>query len=268
MRDVIVNKQSQFPAAGIPHHCATLLFHHSHPMPIVQNKANCPKRGTEAVARWRIADRPTACRPGPATPIVQNEPNSEDEMCETNPIPGGAGGTRPRSVGRGAFVQNKANFPWRAPVERRRSQSCETKPIPGEGPAAPGGEGRGTSYKQTQFAPQGRLGQRWSRSCKTKPIGPVGRSPGERNVRNKPNCPKRGTETVSESWPPGEMPIIPLFQCSSIPVRRLSCKTNPIPAVGPGARRTKCAKRSQFLDCGLCETKPISEGVLGLEFQV
>jgi hypothetical protein len=32
-------KQSQFPAARIPHHFAVLSFHHSSPVPVVRNKA-------------------------------------------------------------------------------------------------------------------------------------------------------------------------------------------------------------------------------------
>jgi hypothetical protein len=42
MRDVLVTKQSQFPATGIPHHPNIQLFQRSNPMPIVQNKANLP----------------------------------------------------------------------------------------------------------------------------------------------------------------------------------------------------------------------------------
>jgi hypothetical protein len=39
--------------AEIPQHSSIPLFQHSNPMPIVRNKANCPKRGTEAVSRGR-----------------------------------------------------------------------------------------------------------------------------------------------------------------------------------------------------------------------
>ncbi len=36
------------------------------------------------------------------------------------------------------------------------------------------------------------------------------------------------TNPISESWPAGEIPIIPLFHRSSIPIRCLSCETKPM----------------------------------------
>jgi hypothetical protein len=73
-------EQTQF---GRPRHPSIPLFQHSNPIPFVRNKANCPKRGTEAVSRDRaeamdveqtIASgaRQSAlvCRPPPAAAAV------------------------------------------------------------------------------------------------------------------------------------------------------------------------------------------------------
>ena len=133
------------------------------------------------------------------------------------------------------IVRNKAN---------RRRQSCETKPI------SPGGQGRGRpGGRSCQIKPNlGRMGHLednarrgprvqnkpnlpiadWGQVCSQTPpplaarLRQVGctNKPNSlgRIVQNKPNCPKRGTEAVSESWPVGEIPIIPLLHRSSIPV--------------------------------------------------
>ncbi len=55
-------------------------------------------------------------------------------------------------------------------------------------------------------------------------------------------------------------PMIPVFHHSTIPIQCQLCKTNPIwPGSGrAGSRRTKDAKRTQFLDCGL--RPPVAAG--------
>jgi len=126
---------------------------------------------------------------GPRGPIVRNKPNSvgsnvqnepnfrQGHACETNPI----SGNRPN---RGVGCTNKANSPranrdgrWPAgpDVLCHRGQPCETNPISRRGRAGRGlgDAGRGVWYKQTQFLPLCRSGDRRSRegkSCETKPI--------------------------------------------------------------------------------------------------
>jgi hypothetical protein len=104
--------------------------------PVVQNEANFPKRGTEAVSRLRIADwelrignRPATKRPcGSGTPaegpVAQTNPIGRNESYETKPIgpPGRCRVGRPThslslragsTKNRGPIVQNKPNCPKR-----------------------------------------------------------------------------------------------------------------------------------------------------------
>jgi hypothetical protein len=94
---------------------------------IVRNKANCPKRGTEAVSRMRIADCGSRIGHGVAAgrlPFGLLPRTRAGQSRKTNPIC-----PRTGRQGRG----------W--------SESCETKPI------SPDGQGRcqGERAKQTQF---------------------------------------------------------------------------------------------------------------------
>jgi len=83
--------------------------------------------------------------------------------------------------------------------------------------ACPSALGRAKYAKQTQFGGE---------SCKTNPIRPT--------VRNKPNFRRP------------RYPTLPVFHYSSIPIRRQSCETNPIWAVGVGTGAIEHAKRTQY----------------------
>jgi hypothetical protein len=94
---------------------------------------------------------------------------------------------------------------------------------------------RAAGGQVVQTKPIPRSGQTRGRLCKTNPIpgSPTG---------------ARGTNRAKQSQSPAEMPTIPLFYHSTIPVRCLSCKTKPTWLGGAGAPTG-----------GRCETNPILE---------
>ncbi len=127
-------KQTQFPAAGMPHHSSIPLFQGSSPMPVAQNEPNCPKRGTEAVsggAGWVegcCTNKPNSCYyadpeigvPGRARPhptrgaIAPNKPNSAPRRADW--VPGRRKCAKRSQFGPASTLQpggmapNKANF--------------------------------------------------------------------------------------------------------------------------------------------------------------
>jgi hypothetical protein len=127
MRDTIVNKQSQFPAAGIPHYCTVLSFHHSDPVPTVPNKPNLGQPGRHPGSDYAKQSQFPRRAWGGAV----------GQSCETKPI-------RDKS---GEAAQ---------PTKRRL---CEKEPNLGEsgylGDRTEGGRAQGKCAKQTQF-PAGR----------------------------------------------------------------------------------------------------------------
>jgi len=182
----------------------------------------------------------------------------ENGMCETNPIchPGQAGG-----VPAGADRAKQSQSPPEMPTIPSRGQSCKTNPITGRDEArgrrmrgkyakrtqfapGPGGTRRGVLYKQTQFLPLCRSGDRRSRegkSCETKPnLGAPAVSGGRR---------VDGARCGKQS----QFPAGPGGTGSGDEDREgQSCKTNPIFATSggsragtPNLRRADCAKRSQ-----------------------
>jgi hypothetical protein len=226
-----------------------------------RNEPNCPKRGTEAVSRLRIADWGQTC----------------GRSCETKPIPAAPGGAGPR--GRGAIVQNKPNF------RRRKNEvncccgkwlrefgttcrSCKTNPIARSGaprrcldcgfriadwirscagtPPAPccPRPRRADCAKRTQFR---------GRSCETKPILDCGLGtdllcrtarpatcvPGLRGpvVQTNPISRRRQRHRLYKQtqWA-RRIPIVPVFHHSTVPVQCLLCETKPIPAAPGGTR--------------------------------
>ncbi len=240
-------KQTQFPMDRISQHSTMLSFHHPNPTAIVQNEPNlagrpgpqrqkCAKRSQLAwpgpgPRRARDAKQtqfldcglgtdlqrdacPAACRLGPVRANCANEPNFEG-------LP-----TASAQLG----VRNEANSATKC---AKRTQFQMT----------PGGTG--LLYKQTQFLPLCRSGDQRSRegdACKTKPIR-------RRIVRNEPNCPRRGTETVSESRAPGRIPSVPLFYHSTIPIRRRLYEQSQFPHGGDRAEASKAASATGRVDC-------------------
>jgi hypothetical protein len=185
MKDVPGDKQSQSPAAGKPHHSTILSFHHPKSMPIVQNKANCPR--------------------GPSRErIVRNKPNFEGQSTASARL----------------CVRNKANWPpgrcrARTPNPRRaEGQPCETKPIRRR---------IVRNEPNSRRRRVGRGSRDAGQSCKTKPIrwqimrnepnsAQPREGPGEPKMRNEPNPGRCGC---------GEPPlcqysIIPAFQSSGV----------------------------------------------------
>ena len=201
--------------------------------PIAPNKPNCPKRGTEAVSAVAASGSPhyssiPSFHHSSPMPIVQNK-------------------TQFRSLGRldaGASCANKPNSRRCADreigVPRRTDCAKRTQFPAAPGVARPGGRGCRTNKansRQARLRPQGSL---LTPSPALGLLGkqsqvPAGKSPCTRRATswlepiapNKPNCPKRGTEAVS-GVAASERPIIPVFHHSTIPVRCLSCETNPI----------------------------------------
>ncbi len=169
-------KQSQFPTVGISHHSSVLSFHHSNPMPNVQNKPNSPPAGREdhrqepalSAANGPL-DMMMPSVTGATAPNKANSVRESRAKCflgqelwcigherKTKPISGRAGWAgAPRGVGRGKNVRNE-------PTSRRRhvgrgmadeGQTCKTKPISPAGARSGGRGARGECAKRTQFGP-------------------------------------------------------------------------------------------------------------------
>ena len=138
----------------------------------MRNKANCPKRGTEAVSRLRISDcglgtdlrparRPAA--PDLPKPAAQTNPISsrvdpeigvpgEPGVRNKPNFPAGPGGPRPE--GRGHDCAKQTQFPpSRTPGAPDRAKQSQFLAVPGG--TRPGERRHGVLYKQTQFPPSG-----------------------------------------------------------------------------------------------------------------
>jgi len=91
------------------HHSTMLSFHHSNPMPIVQNEPNS-RQGGRRLWGLSLGPRPCGLRPSLAP------------LCKTNPIPGRAGWDGARGTRGGVIGRNKANWPPHRPDQRRRGR--------------------------------------------------------------------------------------------------------------------------------------------------
>jgi hypothetical protein len=137
----------------------------------VQNKPNCPKRGTEAVSRRGRWDAAWGRR---RVGVVQTNPISG-----TMPI-------RRSAFPRGQIVRNKANssIAERGFRERHRATGVRLR-------------------RSCRIADWGTSFQRGCRSCKTNPISPVGGGSGGRNARNEANSGGVGWDGGSGTRPDG-----------------------------------------------------------------
>jgi hypothetical protein len=137
----------------------------------VQNKPNCPKRGTEAVSRRGRWDAAWGRR---RVGVVQTNPISG-----TMPI-------RRSAFPRGQIVRNKANssIAERGFRERHRATGVRLR-------------------RSCRIADWGTSFRRGCRSCKTNPISPVGGGSGGRNARNEANSGGVGWDGGSGTRPDG-----------------------------------------------------------------
>jgi hypothetical protein len=124
-------------------------------------------------------------------------------------------GPPPELAGPAVHKQSQLGPPPTSGPGPGRSQACETKPVfrlrIGDGPAAGHLLPPATSALRRPIV-QNKANSRRGRGGRGR--GDVGRGT---NAQNKPNCPKRGTETVSGSRPGGGIPNITLFYHSTIP---------------------------------------------------
>ncbi len=208
-------------------------------------------------------------RSHPQTALVERNPISRGQMCETKPISDQAGSWEQR------IVQNEPNS-WQCADQEigvPGGQTCKTNPVWGSPAGARGrivqnepnfrrgrvGRAtRGECAKRTQFGPRGpEMDAHWrtwglgqGRLCKTNPILP----------------PERGLATrgVVQTNP---IPAIVPIRRSAFPGGKRAERTQFRPS--PGPLKAKCAKRSQtwvgWAIWGtthhggrLCETNPIS----------
>ncbi len=203
----------------------------------------------------------------PQESVGQAPPYKGAQLRQTNPIPGTAG-RRPGNERR------KTN-----PIGR--SESCETNPISGRGRVGRGlgDAGRGVLYKQTQFLPLCRSGDRRSRegkrakqtqsaadrqghrrgqACKTNPIrllrrGVWGKTPPYERAQLRQTNPIQPARPASRVPGRGEHAKRSQFSQGGRRPRRQRakmCGTNPIWAGGAGTGATERAKRTQLLHCG------------------
>ncbi len=224
-------KRTQFPAGPGP--CGRKMRNEPnsrggrprHPESTVQNKANCRRH-----------------RPGWGS--CTNKPNSWHHPNREIGVP-----RRAKRAKQSQFLDCglcKTNPISRVKQRRVRDLARETKPIVPRmvsGSRCPTHEEpRDNRAKQSQFATR-RAGVGGTDAAKQSQVpGGAGQegAPGAwdagRNVRNKPNCPKRGTEVVSRQGWMGRGP----GDGTSI------LQNEPNSADRPGPRRAKCAKRTQF----------------------
>ncbi len=269
-----------------------------------QNKANCPKRGTEAVSRLRISDcglriadcglstdlwhGDRLCKTNPISPVGHGRGWSQS--CETNPISAAAAVEKPHYSSIPSF-QHSSPHTW------DEGQMRKTNPIPPGGPLwhrHPADDPWAGWGPQTRFiafgnpCPCHRIAEIGNCAKRTQFPGGAGRPSlgpptpaasalAKPIVQNKANCPKRGTEAVSQlrvgdSLRRGDRlcktnPILRLRIADSgrpaarrlglrgpvvqtKPISRRGRTNIPRPPSGLGPRRVNCAKRSQLPETG------------------
>jgi len=94
----------------------------------------------------------------------------------------------------------------------------------------------------------------WRQTCNGTPLA-GGRAGAQLYEQTQLGGANRARQTQSSPPRRPRYPIIPLFHRCSVPVRCVSCKTNPI----SGGRQGRCHRRA-----GPCETKPICPAVPGV----
>jgi len=122
-------KQCAFPADGISHHSTILSFHHSSPVPIMQNEANLPPcpagRGHDKKRSQSAADGSArgAGRQGRSAGAAEPERTKRTQF--------GGGGpsckTKPICCGRPTMGARRRGRPYRC----QRARLRKAKPIPG-----------------------------------------------------------------------------------------------------------------------------------------
>jgi hypothetical protein len=261
------------PAGEIPHRSTVLSFHHSKPMPIVQNEPNLAGRAGSRRAKCAKQSQTWAgwgiWGPARGKPIVQNEANFAGSLkCKVSSVKSGKPGVEPwessyfrlyTSLGRRPFVQNEANSPggarwdgvWRTRIvednRAKRSQFGQTgnqdRSLESENaqnkPNLPGGAGR------PSLAPR-----------------PSGLAPAEPILRNKANSPPPGTVSGEDAQP------------TKSRLRQTKPNLGRMGYLGGASGRHKVqneanwgqpawhpdanyAKRTQFPDCGLETDLPL-----------
>jgi hypothetical protein len=238
----------------------------------VPNKANCPKRGTEAVSQLQISDcglgieaSPAAGRPDPRGLVVQTNPicTRREESVGQAPPHTWLNCAKQTQFGSVCATDGSSN-----------GETCETNPIPATGNKRQRLDGKGVMVNSTSDRPcQNKANSAgwdtpggttsgavaWARCAKQTQFGPeglAGRGTNKANparwpiVSNKPNCPKRGTEAVSgcTGW--------------TMPGRRgrggnraKQSQFGATRARMPKPRRDDCARQSQtWAPWGICGT--------------
>ncbi len=150
-----MNKQSQLPAAGIPHYSTILSFHHSKSMRWCKTKPICPGIGFQGSGISGLT-----ADPRPLTPELS---------CETNPISGwgkmkltAVAANGYRSFWAFAGRAKQSQFPAIMPIGRSAFPGgplCKTKPIPG-GAGWDGAAGAWDEGQMMQNEPNFRLRRR------------------------------------------------------------------------------------------------------------
>ncbi len=117
-------KQTQFPPDGIPHHSTMLSFHHSNPMPIVQNEPNLEgyRAGAPDRPRADCAKQSQTCAGWGIWGIAAPGRGDCTKRTQFPATPAGTGPEGTRVVGCGT---NEANSVARATV--RNKANCRRK---------------------------------------------------------------------------------------------------------------------------------------------